>query len=107
MWASLNVVVMSFDDLGLPEDASDQSIWKVCQENEVVLVTANRNAAGPDSLETAIRDLNELTSLPVLTIANTRELTSNHTYAARVAQRLLEILFDLEQYLGAGRLYLP
>ena len=34
-------------------------------------------------------------------------LLSSREYAERVATRLLEVLLDVEQYRGTGRLYLP
>lgn len=43
----------------------------------------------------------------MLTIADPDELVRNRDYAERVAARLLEYLYALEDLRGAGRLYLP
>ena len=46
-WHYLNLGVLNFEDLGLAPDASDRDIWEQCQQHEVLLITANRNADGP------------------------------------------------------------
>src|SRR5437879_267883 len=70
VWESLVCEVASFARLGIPHDTSDRDLWQLCQQYEIVLLTANRNDAGPHSLEATICALNEPTSLPVLTIAD-------------------------------------
>ena len=70
VWELLRLVQVSFADLGLPLDASDREVWEVCQREHVVLVTANRNDAGPESLEATIQHQNTPQSLPVFTLAN-------------------------------------
>lgn len=69
-WESLELEIESFDHLGLPHNTSDRDLWRVCQQRDIVLLTANRNDEGPESLEAAIRTLNDASSLPVLTIAD-------------------------------------
>jgi hypothetical protein len=49
-WSGLDCVLYTFKDLGLPESASDAQVWHACQEHEVLLITANRNALRDDSL---------------------------------------------------------
>ena len=49
VWQFLSLAHVSFTDLGLYPDASDREVWEVCQREQVVLVTANRNDAGPDT----------------------------------------------------------
>jgi len=44
----------SFADVGLRFNASDREVWMVCQSEKIVLITANRNDEGPDSLEATI-----------------------------------------------------
>jgi hypothetical protein len=58
LWLSLNLSVHTFQDLGLPRDVSDAVVWHTCQQQEVVLVTGNRNRDGPDSLEATIQKEN-------------------------------------------------
>ena len=98
---------MAFESLGLARDAADKLVWQRCQERDVVLVTANRNRRGPDSLEETIRTLNTRQSLPVITIASPERIARDRAYAERVAERLLEFLMSIESYRGVGRLYVP
>jgi hypothetical protein len=107
VWQSLDLAVMSFTDLGLPLNATDRQVWQACQSQQIVLVTANRNAAGPDSLEATIQSLNDPSSLPVLTLADERRILRDKSYALRALDRLLEYLFDLDRFRGTGRLYIP
>lgn len=95
-----------FGELGLAEDATDAQVWQACQDNEVVLITGNRNAESPESLEVTIRQLNNDRCLPVLTLADQDRVLRDRSYAGTVAERLLEILYDLDNLRGSGRLYL-
>lgn len=72
-----------------------------------MLITINRNARGPDSLEAVIRDENTQQSLPVITIANPDRVRTDGESAAHAAERLLEYLAEIEKLLGAGRIYIP
>ena len=99
--------IASFDDLGLSSDASDADLWQACQTHEVVLVTANRNKDGTDSLEATISQRNQASSLPVLTDSDADQILTSRDYATRVVLQLLEFLFDLDSIRGTGRLYLP
>ena len=100
------VVQVSFADLGLPPDASDREVCEVCQHEQVVLVTANRNDAGPESLEATIQHQNTPQCLPVFTLANDQRVLRNRQYADTVADRLIEALFDIDSYHGIGGIYL-
>ena len=71
LWFDLSISVESFESLGLRSDAT---IWRTCQEQKLILITANRNADGPSSLETVIRDENQPESLPVMTLADARRV---------------------------------
>jgi hypothetical protein len=82
-------------------------VWEACQREQVILLTANRNDAGPDSLEATLQQYNTPTSLPVFTLANEQRVLRDRLYAAAVADRLLEFLFDIDRYRGTGRLYVP
>ena len=72
----------------------------------MVLLTANRNKDGEESLEQAILELNQLVSYPVVTIANPDRIAETD-YRTRCATKLAEICIEIERYLGAGRLYIP
>jgi hypothetical protein len=107
VWEVLHLTRVSLADLGLEPDASDRVVWEVCQREQIVLLTANRNDAGPDSLEATIQQHNTPASLPVFTLANEQRVLRDRLYAAAVADRLLEFLFDIDSYRGTGRLYVP
>src|SRR5262249_44455787 len=98
VWLSLNLQVLTFEDLGLPRDVRDSILWQVCQERHVLLITRNRNAGGPDSLEAIIRALNTPAHLPVFTLANADRIRKNQPYAELVVERLLEYLLDIENF---------
>jgi hypothetical protein len=107
VWHELAIGVESFASLGLLTNTPDAVLWQVCQAQQIILITGNRNKAGPQTIEAVIERENTPTSLPVLTIGVPSRVLSSQSYAERVVIRLLEILLDLEQYLGTGRLYLP
>jgi len=107
IWSSLGLVVETFETLGLPRTVSDAILWKTCQNNQVVLVTGNRNEDGTDSLEATIRMYNTAHCLPVFTLANKPRILGNSKYGGRVTERFLEHLLDLENLKGTGRIYLP
>jgi hypothetical protein len=107
VWHGLAMRVESFASLGLPENTPDAALWQFCQAQQIILITGNRNKVGTDALEAVIARNNTPTSLPVLTIGTPPRVLSSREYAERVATRLLEVLLDVEQYRGTGRLYLP
>ncbi|HBL13264.1 MAG TPA: ACP S-malonyltransferase, partial [Cyanobacteria bacterium UBA11162] len=53
-----------------------------------------------------IREENTSTSLPVLTIG-TLDRFSDRKYREQCAVRLVDILLDLENYRGVGRIFIP
>jgi len=107
VWVFLSLRPYAFADLGLRLDASDREVWTVCQREQIVLITANRNDEGPESLEATIQQQNTARSLPVFTLSNDQRVLRDRPYAERVADRLLESLFDIDSYCGTGRIYLP
>jgi hypothetical protein len=107
LWEGLHLSLLTFRDLGLSPEASDATVWQLCQQEQVVLVTANRNDDGPESLEATLRFQNTPTSLPVLTIANSRQVLQSREYAERVAVRLIDYLLNIDNLRGTGRLHLP
>jgi len=107
LWSALGLSVASFPSLGLPHNASDALIWATCQRESLVLITGNRNKRGPDSLEAVILRENQADSLPVITIADPRRVLSDRLYAEQVAERLLETLMAIDDFRGAGRIYVP
>lgn len=107
VWTLFNLQAYTFRDLGLDAKTPDVDLWQVCQQQEIILITANRNDDGPESLESAIRTMNTVHSLPVLTIADADQVLHSRTYAERVVTKLLDYLIDIDNYRGTGRLYLP
>jgi hypothetical protein len=107
IWTNLGVQIRTFDEFGMSLKEKDVIVWRVCQQHDVVLVTGNRNREGPESLEATIHEFNTIESLPVITLADPDRISSDKAYAKRVAARLIEVLFDLESYRGAGRVYVP
>jgi hypothetical protein len=61
---------------------------------------------GEDSLEQTIRDENTPTSLPVVTVSLVDRL-EERAYREQGAERLAEIILDIENNLGLGRIYIP
>jgi hypothetical protein len=106
-WTFMNLDTPSFSDLGLLPDSPDQLVWQRCQDERLVLLTGNRNAQGADSLEMVIRTLGTVHSLPVVTLADATRLLHDGIHARRAADKLLQILFEIDQHRGAGRLYIP
>jgi hypothetical protein len=107
LWNLLGLTVVTFESLGLSETDPDMLVWQACQAHGVLLVTGNRSSHSPDSLEAAIRALNQPTSLPVFTLSDANRFRSDRAYAERVADRLMDYLAELDKFLGTGRLWLP
>ncbi len=97
-----------FRDVHLAATADDEIVWRFCQEHQYILLTGNRRTDdGEKSLEAIMQRLNRSTSLPILTIGNLKRVNVDLSYRERCAERLAEIVYDLERYRGSGRLYLP
>ena len=106
-WVDLGLELLEFRDVGLAESTPDSEIWRLCQREGLVLVTANRNDDGPDSLAAMIRNENTPESLPAITIGDQEALRSSREYGRRVAIRILEMLYDMSNYRGTGRAFVP
>ena len=98
--------LVTFVQAGLPVDSNDRTVWRFAQAQGMILLTHNRNMRDADSLEQTLREENRLTSLPVITVSRADRLRER-TYRERCAVRLVEIVLEIEQYLGAGRLFIP
>lgn len=102
----LELKQVTLSDLGLPHTASDRAVWRLAQSRRMILLTANRNMRDLDSLERTLRDENGPASLPILTISDPDRM-SERAYRERCAERLVEIVLYLDQYLGVGRIFIP
>src|SRR5829696_639095 len=61
---------VTFAMVGLAHASSDRAVWRVAQARQMILVTANRNMKGSESLEQTLQEENSLKSLPVLTFSD-------------------------------------
>lgn len=102
----LPLEIRTFHDVGLPVNSSDRVVWRFTQTRQMLLLTGNRSMKGLDSLEQTIREENTSAALPVLTISTVDRL-DERIYREQCSQRLVEIVVDLEIYLGAGRIFIP
>ncbi len=102
----LSIRFVTLQEAGLAVDTNDRIIWRFAQANQMLLLTANRNAKGEDSLEQTIREEGISTSLPVITIGNLDRLVERE-YREQCSARLADIVFSIENYLGVSRLFIP
>jgi hypothetical protein len=107
VWSSFGLRIFSFADVGLVPRSPDDEIWQLCQRSDLILLTANRNSIGADSLNATIAREQTDDSLPVMTIADAERVLEDRDYAERVAIRLMEKFMDIETLRGTGRLYVP
>jgi hypothetical protein len=102
----LPIRLVTFRDAGLSMDSSDRAVWRYAQTNQLMVLTANRNMKGTDSLEQVMREENTATSFPVVTIGDLGRL-DEFDYRERCVDRLIEIVIEIENYMGVGRLFIP
>ncbi|HQV95171.1 MAG TPA: hypothetical protein PLA27_12030 [Anaerolineales bacterium] len=102
----LEIPMLTFSDVGLLINSSDRSVWRFAQEKQLILLTGNRNSEGEDSLEQTIRNENTPSSLPVVTVSVVSRM-EERAYREQCAERLVEIVLNIENYLGIGRVYIP
>jgi Domain of unknown function (DUF5615) len=103
---ALTIRFVGFDEVELPITSSDRVVWRFAQENQMILLTANRSMKGEDSLEQVLREECLPTSLPVVTLANVDRIVERE-YREECVDRLIEIALYLENYLGVSRLFIP
>ncbi|UBF27292.1 DUF5615 family PIN-like protein [Kovacikia minuta CCNUW1] len=103
----LSIRFVTFKQMNLPIDSSDRVVWQIAQANQMILLTANRSMKDEDSLEQVLRDENTVDSLPVITIADADRFLADRAYRNRCVDRILEILLDIENWMGVGRLFVP
>jgi hypothetical protein len=98
---------VTFADMDLPINSNDRVVWRLAQENQMILLTANRSMKGKDSLEQVMREENSPTSLPVITIGNADRLLNDSEYRERCVERLIEIVLSIDDYRGSRRIFIP
>ena len=102
----LSVELLFLRDLGLAQDADDRTIWHLVQKQQLILLTNNRNNKGQDSLQNTIMEENTAASLPVVTFADGKRM-DERIYRERCAEHLMEIVLEIDNYRGTGRLFIP
>ncbi len=102
----IQLKMVMFADVGLAENSIDREVWRFAQTNRMILLTDNRSDNEEDSLEQTIREENTLSSLPVITISRLDRLKEN-LYRERCAERIAEIVLELKNYEGTGRIFIP
>jgi hypothetical protein len=106
-WQALGVQrFLQFRDVGLDASANDREVWLTCQVHRLLLLTANRNADGDDSLTAIIAELNRPDAVPVLTVARAGRLVE-YSYREDCAYRIADIAAEIDTLLGTGRLFIP
>jgi hypothetical protein len=97
---------VTFHEVKLSLNSSDRIVWRYAQTNRMILLTANRRMKGGDSLEQVMREENNSTSLPVITIANLTRF-DERDYREECIERLIEVSIYIENYLGSRRVFIP
>ena len=98
---------VTFADMNLSIDSDDRIVWRLAQENQMILLTANRSMRGKDSLEQVMREESTSESLPVMTVSNADRLLNDSEYRGRCVESLVEIVLDIDIYRGARRIFIP
>jgi hypothetical protein len=102
----LDIVPMqfvTFAEMDLSIDSNDRTVWRLAQENQMILLTANRSMKGKDSLEQVMREENTSESLPVITVSSADRVLNDSEYRGRCVESLVEIVLDIDIYRGARR----
>ena len=107
-WLDLvSIRFVMFEDIGLAIDSSDRVVWRLAQNSQMILLTANRSMKDEDSLEQVMREENTQNSLPVVTIGNADRVISDPSYRERCVDRLVEIAIYTDNYMGSRRIFIP
>ena len=97
----------TFEEIELSVSSNDRVVWQFAQAKQMILLTANRSMKGENSLEKVMREENISTSLPVVTIGDADRVLTDPDYRNRCIDRLIEIIFDIDDYRGSRRLFIP
>lgn len=73
----------------------------------MILLTANRSMKGEDSLEQVLREENSVNSFPVITIGDANRFLADRVYRNRCVDCIIEIVLELETWMGVGRPLVP
>jgi hypothetical protein len=103
----LPIRFITFEDVALCVTSDDRIVWRFAQANQMILLTANRSMKGKNSLEQVMREENTSISLPIVTIGDADRVLTDPDYRNRCVDRLIEIVFDIDDYRGSRRLFIP
>jgi len=103
----LPIRFITFEEAALSVTSDDRVVWRFAQANQMLLLTANRSMKGKNSLEKVMREENTSTSLPIVTIGDAERVLTDPDYRNRCVDRLIEIIFDIDDYRGSRRLFIP
>ncbi|MEM9542454.1 MAG: ACP S-malonyltransferase [Cyanobacteria bacterium P01_E01_bin.42] len=97
---------MTLQEVGLARDSSDRAVWNYARQHQTLIFTSQQNMRGRDSLEREMRDNNTQNSFPTITIENLSRL-EEYNYRERCLDRLIEIILEIEKYMGVGQIFIP
>jgi hypothetical protein len=107
-WLELiSIHFITFAEVELSINSNDRVVWRFVQNNQMILLTANRSMKGENSLEQVMREENTPSSLPVITVGNPDRILIDSDYRNRCVDRLLEIVLDIDEYRGSMRIFIP
>ena len=107
-WAdTLDIRVVTFAEVELTGSSTDREVWHRAQDLSALLLTANRNKSGADSLEQVLHQEHTAYRCQSSTISRAKRLLQDQAYRNACAERVAEIILDLEIYRGIPRLYIP
>jgi len=106
-WDEYNLVrFVTMEEAGIASNSDDREVWRFCQRNSLILLTANRNKDDSDSLEETLEQENTANSLPVITVTDPQRI-AEPAYRESCVYSLLNIILDLNNYLGSARQFIP
>ncbi|NJL37400.1 MAG: ACP S-malonyltransferase [Leptolyngbyaceae cyanobacterium RM2_2_4] len=103
----LPIRFVTFKEMSLSIDSNDRIVWRIAQSNQMILFTANRSMKGEDSLEQVLREENKVDSFPVITVGDADLFLANRVYRNRCVDCIIEIVLNIETWMGVGRLFIP
>ncbi len=98
--------MVRFIDIDLAITSTDRIVWRFVQAQQMFLLTGNRNMDGDDSLEQTIRDENHVGALPIFTVGRVDRMAERQ-YRIECVNRIIEVLLDLDNFRGVGRVFIP
>lgn len=106
-WAELlNLALTTLAAENLPVNTNDRILWRFVQRYQYFLITSDRRQRGDDALTLVVAQENHAQALPILIVSDATRLYESD-YRIRCAVRLVEIVLSIDDFRGAGYLYIP